>query len=69
MGATVISAIAVIRPWPPANTDLFDARREKDSSQRVYIQALQQFWRSCFILRRLTRYDFIRQAPLMGLID
>jgi outer membrane protein TolC len=44
--------------------DLNDAIREQDIARRAYIAALRGFWRNYYNLRRLTLYDFERDARL-----
>ncbi len=45
-------------------TDLSVAQSEKDNARRAYINVLKTYWTSFYLLRRLTLYDFERQAPL-----
>ncbi|MEX0721085.1 MAG: TolC family protein [Balneolaceae bacterium] len=45
-------------------TNLFIAQNEKDSARRSYIQALRNYWTGYYNLRRLTLYDFDRNAPI-----
>lgn len=46
-------------------TNLFIAQNEKDSARRSYIQALRNYWTGYYNLRRLTLYDFERDAPIV----
>lgn len=45
-------------------TDLNLAQSEKDNARRNFITALRQFWDSYYLLRRLTLYDFEKNASL-----
>jgi outer membrane protein TolC len=45
-------------------TDLSLAQSEKDNTRRAFINVLRTYWTSFYLLRRLTLYDFERQAPL-----
>ncbi|WEK33552.1 MAG: TolC family protein [Candidatus Pseudobacter hemicellulosilyticus] len=47
-------------------TDLSLAQSEKDNSQRNYINALRDFWDGYYLLRKLTLFDFEKQAPLLS---
>lgn len=50
-------------------TNLFIAQNEKDSARRSYIQALRNYWTGYYNLRRLTLYDFERNAPIVMDVD
>ena len=50
-------------------TNLFIAQNEKDSARRSYIQALRNYWTGYYNLRRLTLYDFERNAPIVSDIE
>ncbi|MCH2449976.1 MAG: TolC family protein [Gracilimonas sp.] len=50
-------------------TNLFIAQNEKDSARRSYIQALRNYWTGYYNLRRLTLYDFERDAPIVMDVD
>lgn len=45
-------------------TDLNIAQNNKDQSRINYIRSLQQYWKSYFILRKTTLFDFQTQQPL-----
>jgi outer membrane protein TolC len=45
-------------------TNLNIALKEKDDAKRGYIAALQSFWGSYYLLRRLTLYDFTSRTQL-----
>jgi len=50
-------------------TNLFIAQNEKDSARRSYIQSLRNYWTGYYNLRRLTLYDFERDAPIVMDVD
>ncbi|MDL2227641.1 TolC family protein [Odoribacter sp. OttesenSCG-928-L07] len=50
-------------------TELNSSLADKDSNQRGYIAALQQFWVNYFQIRRLTLYDFVRKEKIKTEID
>ena len=43
--------------------------KKKDSARRSYIQALRNYWTGYYNLRRLTLYDFERNAPIVMDVD
>ena len=43
---------------------LFIAQVEKDQALENYVQALRGYWDAFYRLRRLTLYDFVRNAPI-----
>ena len=45
-------------------TDLNIAQNEKDNARRGYFDVLQTFWRYFFEIRKLTLYDFTRNAQI-----
>lgn len=45
-------------------TNLFIAQNEKDMARRSYIQALRNYWTGYYNLRRLTLFDFEKNAPI-----
>ena len=44
--------------------DLNNAQIENDNAEKSYYEALQTYWRSCFELRKMTLYDFLRNEQL-----
>jgi outer membrane protein TolC len=44
--------------------DLNNAQIETDNAQKSYYYALQNYWRICFELRKLTLYDYLRNEPI-----
>ncbi len=45
-------------------SNLFIAQVEKDQALENYVQALRGYWDAFYRLRRLTLYDFVRNAPI-----
>ncbi|MDR2083501.1 MAG: TolC family protein [Bacteroidales bacterium] len=45
-------------------TELNSSLADKDSNQKGYISALQQYWINYFQIRRLTLYDFVRKEKI-----
>lgn len=45
-------------------TDLNLAQNEKDNARLSFINSLREYWRSYYILRRLTLYDFVYQRKV-----
>ena len=43
-------------------TDLNIAQNEKDAARGSYLRELRTFWRSYYVIRRLTHWDFERNA-------
>jgi len=45
-------------------TELNSSLTDKDSNQRGYIAALQQYWVNYYQIRRLTLYDFVKKDKI-----
>lgn len=48
-------------------SDLFIAQNEKDGAVLSYVQSLRTYWTAYYHLRRVTLYDFAKQAELADL--
>ena len=46
-------------------TDLNIAQNEKDNARRGYFDVLQTFWRNFYEIRKLTLFDFVREAKII----